>query len=120
MVFRNQSNLTLIQQRNGNDIWKNLYEFPLIESKAEIDFKYLVDDETFQLLLLHKGYHITKYNAKPILHKLTHQHLYCTFWIIDTNLDKSKATDWGNLNKFAVPTLIQNFIDNYKKSDYFL
>ena len=41
---------TLIKKRNGNGIWKNLYEFPLIETKKEssvneiikeLDFKYL-------------------------------------------------------------------------------
>ena len=42
---------TLIKKRNGNGIWKNLYEFPLIETKKEssvneiikeLDFKYLI------------------------------------------------------------------------------
>ena len=120
LVLQSKCRRTLIHQRNGKDIWKNLYEFPLIESKSEIDFEDLTADATFQLLLAQKGYHISKYNAKPLKHKLTHQHLYCTFWIIDTNLEKNNSIAWGNLNKFAVPTLIQNFIDNYKKSDYFL
>jgi A/G-specific adenine glycosylase len=120
LVLRTESNRTVIRQRNGNDIWKNLYEFPLIESKSEIDFKDLIADDTFQLLLANKAYHISKYNPKPLRHKLTHQHLYCTFWIIDTILDNNRSIAWENLNKFAVPTLMQNFIDNYKKSDYFL
>ena len=120
LVLSTKNNRTVIRQRNGNDIWKNLYEFPLIESDSEIDFKDLISDKTFQLLVSHKSYHISKYNPIPITHKLTHQHLFCTFWIIDTNLEKNNSIAWGNLNKFAVPTLLQNFIDNYKKSDYFL
>jgi A/G-specific adenine glycosylase len=120
LVLRDKSDRTLIHQRNGKDIWKNLYEFPLIESKSVIDFKDLTSDETFQSLLAQKDYHVSKYNTKPQKHKLTHQHLYCTFWIIDTNLNKNNSIEWGNLNKFPVPTLIQNFIDNYKKSEYFL
>jgi len=120
LVFQNQSNRTVISPRNGKDIWKNLYEFPLIESMSEIDFENLAGDETFQSLLAKKDYHISKYNEKPLKHKLTHQHLYCTFWIIHTNLKKNKSIAWEKLNTFAVPTLIQNFIDNYKKSDYFL
>ena len=114
------NNRTIIRQRNGNDIWKNLYEFPMVESKAEIDFEALTDEETFQLLLEGKSYLHSKYNPTPLKHKLTHQHLYCTFWIIGTNLDKKRSISWENLHKFAVPTLIQNFIDNYKKNDYFL
>ena len=120
MVLSTLNNRTLIQKRNGNDIWKSLYEFPLIESNSEIDIKDLISDNIFQFLLAKKSYHISKYNQKPLRHKLTHQHLYCTFWIIDTNLEKTSSIAWENLNKFAVPTLLQNFIDNYKKSDYFL
>jgi len=120
LVFLNQSNRTFVQQRNGKDIWKNLYEFPLIESNSEMDFNDLICNQTFQLHLVDKTYHVSKYNPKPLIHKLTHQYLYCTFWIINTNLEKSKSIAWENLNNFAVPTLIQNFIDNYKKSDYFL
>lgn len=120
LVFLNNNNRTLIRQRNGKDIWKNLYEFPLIESPTEIDFKDLIGDELFQLATDQKDYHISKYNEKPLLHKLTHQNLFCTFWIINTDLSGNETIEWDNLDRFAVPTLIQNFIDDYKKSDYFL
>ena len=115
IVLMSNEKRTTIQQRNKNDIWKSLFEFPLIESCSEIDVKELINNEIFQTHLMNKSYHISKYNQNSISHKLTHQHLICTFWIVHTNLEKKSSIQWSRLSKFAVPTLIQNFIDEYQK-----
>jgi len=117
LIINNKSDNTIIQKRNNKDIWKNLYEFPLHESGKEISIKEIIKTVTFQKLLNKKSYHISIYNKKQIVHKLTHQHLFTTFWIIDSNDDFSKTILWENISEFALPTLIQNFIDEYKKID---
>ncbi|NOQ91448.1 MAG: A/G-specific adenine glycosylase [Flavobacteriaceae bacterium] len=117
IVINNNNQSTCIQQRVANDIWKNLYQFPLFESNNEIDVDYIIKSSVFQDLLKKESYKISKYNQKQILHKLTHQHLYTTFWVIDVNTDLEKAVNWQNLSNFALPTLIQNFVDDFKKGD---
>ncbi|MCK5678165.1 MAG: NUDIX domain-containing protein, partial [Flavobacteriaceae bacterium] len=115
LIINNKNDNTIIQKRNSNDIWKNLYEFPLHESDKEISINEIINTATFQKLLYKKSYHISIYNKKQIIHKLTHQHLFTTFWIIDSNDDFSNTILWENISEFALPTLIQNFIDEYKK-----
>ena len=45
---------TVIQQRRGNGIWKNLYQFPLIETEKEVSKTQFLKEENFlQLLILH-------------------------------------------------------------------
>jgi A/G-specific adenine glycosylase len=59
---------TIIEQRTENDIWKNLYQFPMVETcnaaqRAEFG--------NFQSVFL-----------KEIKHKLTHQHLTIRFYVV--------------------------------------
>lgn len=105
---------TIIRQRKGKDIWKNLFEFPLIESDVAIDAKQIINNDEFQNLVRNRNFNLIKFNKKQIIHKLTHQNIYTSFWIIEMNDNLNDAVLWQNLNNFAVPTLIQNFIDAYR------
>lgn len=117
IVINNNDEQTYIQQRNGNDIWKNLFQFPLYESTHEIEPEKIIEAPIFQELLKNESYSISKFNQKQIIHKLTHQHLYTTFWVVDLNAQIKNTVLWKNLNTFALPTLIQNFVDNFKNGD---
>lgn len=108
---------TYIVQRTKSDIWKNLYEFPLFESSNTIGLKELLQTDLFNKLVNQNHYQITKFNNKEIIHKLTHQHLYTTFWIIDINTTNQNEYLWENLANFALPTLIQNFVDKYQNRE---
>lgn len=114
-IVINNNQHTYIHQRKDNDIWKNLYQFPLIESKHEIDTNKVIKSSIFQDFFKNNSYTISKYNQKQIVHKLTHQHLFTTFWIINTNTCSKNTVNWQNLSNFALPTLIQNFVDDFKK-----
>lgn len=115
IVINNKNQQTYIEQRNGKDIWRNLYQFPLYESNENIDVEHLVKTTVFQKLLNAESFQIKKFNNNQIIHKLTHQHLFTTFWIVEINTHINGAILWQNLSNFAVPTLIQNFVDNFKK-----
>ncbi|MCF6296934.1 MAG: A/G-specific adenine glycosylase [Flavobacteriaceae bacterium] len=117
LIINSKNEKTFIQKRIGNDIWRNLYEFILHESNAEVSIKEIVNNQVLQKLLPNNSYQISKYNEKPIIHKLTHQHLFTTFWIIDTNENVNQSISWEKTANFALPTLIQNFVDKYKKRD---
>ncbi|WP_149274508.1 A/G-specific adenine glycosylase [Pareuzebyella sediminis] len=108
------SNGTLIKQRKGNGIWRNLWEFPLIESEKIIEGDELTQNsELFSELLNAK---IEKHNDQPIVHKLSHQHLYTTFWIARTDRDIEGAISFDELERFAVPVLIAEFLETFKNS----
>lgn len=68
-VFVNQGKI-VIKKRNGNDIWKGLYDFPLIETESRIDESSFLD--TF-------GINFNQITALVTLrHILTHQRLNIT------------------------------------------
>ncbi len=105
----------ILSKRIGNDIWKNLYEFPLIESNKVIPKKEIISNTIFTEIIKNKNPTIIKYNKLPIIHKLSHQHIYTTFWIINTNANTNKLTGLDEIKNHPIPTLIDNFIKDFFK-----
>lgn len=117
IVFQSQDNKTFIRQRTGKGIWQGLYEFPFIETEKtlkELDKKQLqengLDNIKSNPLTINN---ITRYNEKLIVHKLSHQHLHTTFWIIDTTSIPEDAISFNDLKEFPIPVLIANFIKQW-------
>lgn len=64
---------TYLEKRTGNDIWKGLYQFPLIESEKKLN------DQALEKQITQPGnYHIISI-SKEYKHVLSHQHIYCRF-----------------------------------------
>jgi len=108
----NSKNQTVLKKRTTNGIWKNLYEFPLIETestlnKPNIQFKKIISKYS------KKKYKIDPVLLKSQIHKLSHQTLMIKFWKIllpdDTNLPIKK----NQILSYAVPVVIEKFIDQY-------
>ncbi|MGB1450326.1 MAG: hypothetical protein ACPG7E_01270, partial [Marinirhabdus sp.] len=53
------------------------------------------------------------YNKVPIRHKLSHQHLYTHFWIVNVPCLPVAPVPIAALGAYAVPVLIQNFISGF-------
>lgn len=113
LVFISKDEKTIIEKREGKGIWQNLYQFPLIETENSIDAK------SFKLLAkeydLLKGisFEITPYNEDPIVHKLSHQHLYTKFWIINTDSLLIDGISISEIQNYPVPILIGDFIETF-------
>ncbi|WKK66554.1 A/G-specific adenine glycosylase [Lutimonas zeaxanthinifaciens] len=114
LVLDHKNENTFIRQRVLKDIWQNLFEFPLLETQEELynpaDLLNFIEKEFY----LKDNFHLKKFNEKPILHKLSHQNLYATFWIINSEFNIENSISWEQLNDHALPVLIQNFVDKYK------
>jgi A/G-specific adenine glycosylase len=91
-----RNNQILIEKREANDIWKNLYQLPMIETKKAQKLK-------------HKLLFQTK-------HQLTHQMLHACFYeVSDINTlppasSQRLTVDTEELNMYAFPQLIVNFL----------
>ena len=106
---------TLLTQRRGKGIWQNLWEFPLFESDLAIDLETMrsyVND----VIAVKDGFKIYPFNETPIVHKLSHQHLHTTFWIVETNGKIDNQIDLSELDKYPVPVLISDFLNTFKNS----
>ena len=103
----------ILNQRKGKGIWRNLYQFPLIETSKEIDIKELINIEEFhQTINVHTN-NIELFNEKPIIHKLTHQHLSVKFWVISLDEEIENSISISNFEKYPVPILIHKFAEAY-------
>jgi len=113
LVYLDGRGNTILEQRKGKGIWQNLYQFPLVESEKEIH-----PDEMEHHLTNERGLDAMEsynlYNPEPIVHKLSHQHLYTKFWIVKTSNILEKGTAWEEATKFPVPVLIADFIRTLK------
>ncbi len=114
LVFLDDEGHTLMEQRRGKGIWQNLYQFPLVESNQELD------QQSLQQQLEDKNgipevESLTLYNLDgPIVHKLSHQHLYTKFWMAKTQDTLEDGIHWDEITAFPVPVLIADFIQTFK------
>lgn len=112
LIFEDQDQKTIIQQRTDKGIWHNLYEFPLIETEKEEDF------EIFSVKILNNFknnneiHSISELNQKSLIHKLTHQHLHLKFWKVKVLGEITDGIDYESLKKFPFPIVLFNFIEN--------
>ena len=117
LVFRMEGNVYL-HKRSGNDIWKNLYDFPCIESENPMTVEEVIASEKFKQLIENKSFTIIK-TSPTFTHKLTHRTIIAQFieikleeklLRIETNdLFLARETDLGN---FPIPRLIDLYLNN--------
>ncbi len=113
LVLLTPKRKTILKQRRDKGIWRHLWEFPLFESDTIIDPQ-KVEVHIMDMIFKNGGFKIHKYNEAPIVHKLSHQHLYTTFWIIGTNKEFDDGIDLSELEKYPVPVLIADFMNTFK------
>ncbi|MDQ7918648.1 A/G-specific adenine glycosylase [Mesonia sp. MT50] len=123
IVVVDKEGQVLLEKRTGKGIWKNLYQFPLIESTKTCEtLEDLIsfNDESLPQHILEEA---SLYNEKPIKHVLSHRKLWVSFWIVEVeklklveNLSKSLLMT-NQIDTFAVPVVIEKFIDAYGFSE---
>ena len=106
----------LFEKRNKKGIWQNLYQFPLIESEKSLTASefHILDQENTGLKSLDFDYSL--YNETDKIHKLSHQHLYTKFWILELAELPEEAIPIKTLKKYPAPVLISDFIDEFNFS----
>jgi A/G-specific adenine glycosylase len=108
-----QEKFIYLEKRQENDIWRNLYQFPLIESPAALTDAEILTNEKFMSIF--RGAEITIDPYSPeITHVLTHQKLHVRF--IEITIHNPEIIfPWirvlpENIHEYPVPKLIDNFL----------
>jgi A/G-specific adenine glycosylase len=108
---------TFLKKRNSNDIWKGLFEFPLIETKSKVSLKTL--SKTKEWVNLFNNLEVTVIEeSEAIKHQLSHQQLIVLFFKLKINgaieknnrLSEFQCTPILTINKYAVPKVIENYL----------
>jgi A/G-specific adenine glycosylase len=104
-VFSDEEEV-LISRRTSNDIWKGLYEFPLVESSEELPFASL--QQLFpngKWTMLRQGY----------VHQLTHQRLIVNFYSLKLHKKETSLSGFwvkiSELQNYAIPQLLVKLLD---------
>ena len=108
LIVSDDDEKTIIQKRTAKGIWHNLYEFPLIESDAEIE----IDLLTAQIALENTVLSVYELRQSQIIHKLTHQHLHIRFWKVAVAESVVGGHFRADLHTFPFPIVLFNFIEN--------
>ena len=105
-----------LQQRVGKDIWKGLFQFPLIESDRPLELDDLSHSPLFRLATK-SGYKINGF-SKVFKHVLSHQTLYARFVDIEVSgpvlLPGCIAVKQADLDNYALPQLIVRYLSEEK------
>jgi len=100
-----------IEQRLKKDIWNKLFQFPNIETELELaqfpDYQQLINVNN-----------LTIQSSIQVKHILTHQILYCKFWLLVSNeelpeIENFKKIPIHELKTYPVPKVVENYILNY-------
>ena len=102
VVVITEDKKTRIKKRNDSGIWKNLYEFPLIETDTEISADEIIHKLDINFLKLS--------DIKKTKHKLSHQLLHITFFKFMVSYVLDDFISIESLNKYPFPKPINNFI----------
>lgn len=97
-------------EKRTNGIWKNLYQFPLIEKEQNIEIS---QNEVQSIFPQQKIESLHLHNEKPLIHKLSHRKLHIQFWVVYTTALKTEGIPVNKINDYPVPVVIQNFIESF-------
>jgi A/G-specific adenine glycosylase len=114
LVILDTDGQTRLKQRTEKGIWQQLYEFPLVETSALVAILELMDQEKYrEVASLYDLQTPVLFNDTPIIHKLSHQHLYTQFWIVFTKKAITNGVKISALRDYPVPVLIEKFISKF-------
>jgi A/G-specific adenine glycosylase len=103
---------TYLQKRTKNDIWKNLYEFPLIESSGLFETE---DLSALELFSETAGVDVLKISA-PVKHVLSHQCIFTKFYTVGVSNESVFYKDFikipiRDLCKYPVSRLMEMYLE---------
>ena len=109
---------TFINKRTGNDIWKNLFELPLIETASSVTEEELLALPEFIKLFDKEEVPVVRSICRNVKHVLSHRVLYANFYeVVLPEKTKSFSSylkiKTNELEQYAVPKLIHAFLEKY-------
>jgi A/G-specific adenine glycosylase len=105
-----------LHKREGEDIWKGLYEFPLIETGKTVSAARLVGSEEWNRIFKSSGARFIR-AGKTVKHVLSHRVIHARFYEVEVG--KPLKEDFilvpeKQLSKYPLPRLIEKFFLNHE------
>ena len=108
----------LIRRRTGNDIWKGLYEFPLIESPGEWGEETFYASGALRELLAGGESPLFRCLWRGVRHVLSHQVIHATFYeaVLPDDADSFPGyvrVSPDEVDRYALPRLLHQFLERF-------
>ena len=107
---------TLVEQREGKDIWRGLYQFPLLEADKELNDKRLMEEAT-RFLRENFQFPVTDFRlSPPFRHQLTHRTIHALFLEAElpsepaSTTEKYRAIPFLEIKNIPVSRLIDRYL----------
>ena len=106
----------LLQKRIGKGIWRNLYQFPLIEAGKLMDFEALKQSQEWQKLWGNQEVVFQKM-SKTYKHQLTHQTIFLQFFELQLKKRPDGLSDCievktDDFDNYAFPRVMNRFLED--------
>lgn len=116
LVFE-RGNCTWLRQRINTDIWKGLYEFPLVETSEETDIDQILTNNEWDKITNRTGIIVGNISGWKV-HILSHQKIHYRFVQLFMPEEIEMPDEFVRANKedilsFAIPKLLENYIDEF-------
>ncbi len=113
-------NKTWLRKRIENDIWRNLFEFPVIETPDETEIDMLMVHPDFKKIIPPQNKFIIENISNWKIHILSHQRIRYRFIDVQLTGEMDSISDLIQVNKedifnFAVPRLLEPYLNEYMK-----
>ncbi|ERJ58413.1 hypothetical protein M472_06500 [Sphingobacterium paucimobilis HER1398] len=108
----------LMSKRGADDVWANMYEFPLLETTKDLELEDLIHTDEYRFFF---GNTMVQPIGGVTKHVLSHQNIYARFFRLPNAkclLEKKETWHYfllENLDKLAKHKLIFSFIEKYFK-----
>lgn len=115
--------MTMVCKRWQEDIWKGLFEFPLIETDGDVPFEFLIGTPLWQQFFSEQLFTLHKQSAVQ-KHVLTHQKIYARFFHLHFNGPLASPAEnnvflisHNTLGNFPLPRLIDRYLTDFQKEN---
>ena len=109
---------TLIHKRTEDDIWKNLFELPLVETEKDLSEEEFLACPQFHALFAEGEVRMVRSLLRGVKHVLSHRVIYTNFYEVTLPDNSSFFSSYQrvaveDLGRYAVPRLIHAFLEKY-------
>lgn len=109
---------TFIHKRTGNDIWRNLFELPLIETAESVTEEAFFSLPEFTKMFVEGEVPMVRLVCRNVKHVLSHRVLYANFYEVTLPEETKSFSSYlkvktEELEQYAVPKLIHAFLEKY-------
>ena len=109
---------TYINKRTADDIWKNLFELPLIETSVSVTEEEFLALPEFRSLFAKGEKPVVRTVCKEVKHVLSHRVIYANFYEVTLPGDSASFANYqkirtDELGRYAVPKLVHAFIEKH-------